>query len=159
MIKRDRLSAVLTHLEKRQHTMIKNKTIAILMAAHTRLGNESTLPNDIVVMIARVFHDQARREEVQAKWTHIIAKNILLMDYPHTVDTVADVLGWRLLASEKSWSSDFAREVFKRLHNGQQPVSCEMDGIIVDRYNDYDLWILNDAVQRHALGCELRHFA
>ena len=139
--------------------MTENKTIAILMAAHPRLGNESTLPNDIVVMVARVFRDEARRAEIQAKGTRIIAKHKLLMDYPHTVDTVADVLGWRLLASEKSWSSDFARDVFKRLHNGQQPVSCEMYGKIVDRYNDYDLWILKDAVLRHALGCELRHFA
>ena len=47
----------------RKYSMTENKTIAILMAAHPRLGNESTLPNDIVVMVARVFRDEARRAE------------------------------------------------------------------------------------------------
>ena len=72
--------------------MIESKTLAILMAAHPRLGNESTLPQDIVIMIARVFHDEARREEMEAKLARAIAEKQLLIDYPHTVEIVAAVL-------------------------------------------------------------------
>ena len=135
--------------------MIESKTLAILMATHTRLGNESTLPKDIVVMIARVFHDEARREEMEAKLARAIAENQLLIEYPHSVETVAAVLVGRTTREEQRYAVDLARTVFMRVYPDQEPVNCDIGGEKMDRYKDDDLWILNEAVQRMAFAYSL----
>ena len=92
---------------------------------------------------------------MESKLASAIAEDRVIIDYPHTVETVAKVLGLNLNKGEEREAVILARNVFKRVNCDQEPVSCEVSGEKVDHYRDDDLWIVKLAVTTLGLARSL----
>ena len=94
-------------------------------------------------------------EEMESKLASAIAENRLIIDYPHTVETVANVfLNLTKEERKEAGMPVLARntDMFKRVNCDQEPVSFEISGENVDRYSDDDLWIVKLAVKTLGLA-------
>ena len=92
---------------------------------------------------------------MESKLASAIAEDRVIIDNPHTVETVAKVLGLNLNKGEEREAVILARNVFKRVNCDQEPVSCEVSGEKVDHYRDDDLWIVKLAVKTLGLARSL----
>ena len=93
---------------------------------------------------------------MESKLASAIAEDRVIIDYPHTVETVAKVLGLNLnKGGEREAVGILAHNVFKRVNCDQEPVSCEVSGEKVDHYRDDDLWIVKLAVKTLGLARSL----
>ena len=124
--------------------MTEHKVLAILMAAHPRLGLACTLPYDVVNLVAGRFKKEADMEERIEALEHRVKRleeerNLLIM-YPHTIHSCNMLLGFHLTREQQGKADLLAYKIFTHVHPGLEATE--------NRYAD--AWIVRLAVQKTA---------
>ena len=93
-------------------------------------------------------------EELQSKLAIALEDQQLIIQNPHTVWTVANVLDFNLTQEQRMKAGLLAYKIFKHINVNQEPLCCEifLGGGNVNRYSNDDIWIVKLAVKKIALG-------
>jgi hypothetical protein len=79
-----------------------------------------------------------------------------IIDNPHTVWTVSNVLDLNLTRDQREKAGRLAFKIFKCLNADKEPARHELFGATVNRYSHENLWIVKLSVKRVSEGtaCE-----
>ena len=93
---------------------------------------------------------QAKNEEMESKLATALEEKQLIMDYPHTVWTVANVLGLNLTHEELTKANLLANKISNKsinmmMINPKEVAACMMmrgENIMMNHFKSNDLWIV-----------------
>ena len=98
------------------------------------------------------FFVQEIIEETTRKLAETTTVNALIIDNPHTIWSVANVLDLNLTKNQRESAGLLADKIFKHVHPETEPQSCTIFDCKVNRYHNDDLWIVIAAVNKIAHG-------
>ncbi len=91
-------------------------------------------------------------EETMRKLAETTAINAVVIDNPHTIWSVANVLDLNFTKFQRESAGHLAYKIFKHAHPENEPQSCTIFDCKVYRYHNDDLWIVKAAVNKIAHG-------
>ena len=91
-------------------------------------------------------------EELALKFEKSEEEKKAIIDNPHTIWTVSNVLDLELSRDQREKAERLAFKIFKHLYKDKEPVWCELFGVPVNRYSHEDLWIVKISVKRVSEG-------
>jgi hypothetical protein len=99
---------------------------------------------------AQLEEMELRLDEMERRLQIIKGERNLVIDNPHTVWTVANVLDLDLTRNQRKDTGLLAYKLFKYMHANNEPAHYAMFGMDTDvnRYGTGDLWMVRIAVKR-----------
>jgi len=91
-------------------------------------------------------------EETMHKLSEATATNAVVINYPHTIWSVANILDLNLTKTQRESADLLAYKIFKNAYPENEPQSCTILDCKINRYHNNDLWIVKAAVNEIAHG-------
>jgi hypothetical protein len=100
------------------------------------------------------MYEELRRELdlLKAQVAKLQIDNENLINFPHTIFTVASVLNLRLVKDQREKAGLLAYKIFKVKNPDQEPIKVTINGEPICRYAYDDAWLIIAAINRIAHG-------